>query len=194
MLFRRTTAMLCALMGFALAAHGATEGEIPFDTPGPVIEIPDEALPPGVLDVLKVRSSDPAMNQAFGLARASLPAALSATEKKHGYFSPSLALYVAVRVDDPDKQIEFVWVDNIRRKGKGFTGSLASHPRFMPGKRLRAPIEFLNPQIADWAVQARDGRYYGYFTTRARLDSIAEPLASELRSMLVDTPVPQLWQ
>ncbi|WP_420325768.1 DUF2314 domain-containing protein [Mameliella sp.] len=194
MLFHRTTALLCALMGFALAAHGATEGEIPFDTPGPVIEIPDKALPPGVLDVLKVRSSDPAMNQAFGLARASLPAALSATEKKHGYFSPSLALYVAVRVDDPDKQIEFVWVDNIRRKGKGFTGSLASHPRFMPGKRLRAPIDFLNPQIADWAVQARDGRYYGYFTTRARLDSIAEPLASELRSMLVDTPVPQLWQ
>lgn len=194
MLFRRTTALLCALMGFALAAHGATEGEIPFDTPGPVIEIPDEALPPGALDVLKVRSSDPAMNQAFGLARASLPAALSATEKKHGSFSPSLALYVAVRVDDPDKQIEFVWVDNIRRKGKGFTGSLASHPRFMPGKRLRAPIDFLNPQIADWAVQARDGRYYGYFTTRARLDSIAEPLASELRAMLVDTPVPQLWQ
>ncbi|MCR9273705.1 MULTISPECIES: DUF2314 domain-containing protein [Mameliella] len=194
MLFRRTTAMLCALMALALAARSATDGEIPFDTPGPVIEIPEDALPPGELDVLKVRSSDPAMNRAFGLARASLPAALSGTEKKYGFFSPSLALYVAVRVDDPDKRIEFVWVDNIRRKGKGFTGKLASQPRFMPGKRLRAPIDFLNPQIADWAVQARDGRYYGYFTTRARLKRIEEPLASELRALLVDTPVPQLWQ
>ena len=30
MLFRRTTAMLCALMALALAARGATDGEIPF--------------------------------------------------------------------------------------------------------------------------------------------------------------------
>lgn len=164
------------------------------DHPGPVIIVPRDAPLPPQIDMLKVRFGDPALHRAFKAARASLPAALAATEKRNGWFSPSLALYVAVRVADPDKQIEFVWVDNIRREGKGYAGTLASHPRHMPGYRLRSRIAFLNPQVADWAVQAEDGRYYGYFTTRARLEDIEEPLAGQLRALLVDRPVPLLWQ
>lgn len=214
MLLRRVIAVLCMLGAGATLALGAGDlDDLPedlrrelqedarqealsriYDHPGPVIIVPHDALPPGALDVLRVRSSDPALNRAFAAARAALPAALAATEKRNGWFSPSLALYVAVRVEDPDKQIEFVWVDNIRREGKGYAGTLASHPRHMPDKQIRAPITFLNPQIADWAVQAEDGRYYGYFTTRARLKDIPEPLAGQLRALLVARPVPLIWQ
>ncbi|MBY6162205.1 DUF2314 domain-containing protein [Mameliella alba] len=209
MLIRRITALSCALCAVALMAAGQPLVDPDADTleearqqalsriydhPGPVHIIPEDALPPGILPTLHVRSSDPALNRAFAEARKSLPAALAATEKRNGWFSPSLALYVAVFVNAPDKPIEFVWVDNIRREGKGYRGTLASHPRLMPGKRLRTRIQFLNPQIADWAVQAEDGRYYGYFTTRARLPGIEEPLASELRALLVGSPVPALWR
>lgn len=194
MLSRRLLAVGCACATIVAAASSARDAVIPFDTPGPVFEVPEDALPPGALNVLKVRSSDPAMNRAFAAARASLPGALSFTEKRNGRFSPSLALYVAVRVDDPDKKIEFVWVDTIRRKGKGFSGKLASHPGFIPGKRLRSRIEFLNPQIGDWAIQAEDGRFYGYFTTRARLKDLDPDLAETLRALLVENPVPALWR
>jgi uncharacterized protein YegJ (DUF2314 family) len=195
MLLRRLLAVLCACATiFVTAASGEEDRVIPFDLPGPYHEIPKDALPPGELDVLRVRSSNPAINAAFTKARASLPAALAATIKSHGRFSPSLAVYVAVKVDDPGRQIEFVWVDNLRRDGKGFAGTLASHPRYMPGKRLRSPISFLNPQIADWAVQAEDGRYYGYFTTRAMLAHMEDALAHQIRAILVERAVPLLWQ
>lgn len=211
MLVRRGIAVLCALgalVTFAFA-QTMTQQEILADTldearqealarvydhPGPVHIIPKDALPPGVLPTLRVRSSDPALNRAFTAARAALPAALAGTEKRNGRFSPSLALYIAVFVNAPDMPVEFIWVDTIRRDGKGYLGRIAGHPQFMPGKRIGSTIRFLNPQIADWAVQAEDGRYYGYFTTRARLKTIKEPLASRLRAMLVPRPVPVLWQ
>ncbi len=211
MLLRRVIAVLCALgapVSFAFAQTMTQEQMIAdtleearqealariYDHPGPVHIIPEDALPPGVLPTLRVRSSDPALNRAFAAARTALPAALAATEKRNGHFSPSLALYVAVFVNAPGKPVEFVWVDNIRRDGKGYRGRIAGHPRFMPGMRIGSPISFLNPQIADWAVQAEDSRYYGYFTTRARLKDIEEPLAGELRATLVPRPVPVLWQ
>ncbi|WP_323771363.1 YegJ family protein [Antarctobacter sp.] len=201
MLIRRVIAVLCALGAVATLAvsEPLTEEEEEllariYDTPGPVNIIPPDALPPGLLPTLHVRSSDPAMNRAFTQARASLPAALAATEKRNGWFSPSLALYVAVFVNAPGQPIEFVWVDTIRRDGKGYRGKLAGHARFLKDNRLRTPISFLNPQIADWAVQAEDGRYYGYFTTRARLPDLDDPLASELRALLVGNPVPALWK
>lgn len=201
MLARRVIAVLCALGSVATLAVGEprTEAEEEalariYDHPGPVYIIPNDALPPGLLPTLHVRSSDPAMNRAFAQARASLPAALAATEKSNGWFSPSLALYIAVFVNAPGTPIEFVWVDSIQRDGKGYRGKLAGSARFLQDNRLRAPISFLNPQIADWAVQAEDGRYYGYFTTRARLPSLDEPLAAKLRGLLVGNPVPALWK
>ncbi|MGP6088066.1 DUF2314 domain-containing protein [Antarctobacter jejuensis] len=211
MLFRRVIAVLCACAALAPIAHAQTMTQEQmrldaleearqealaqvYDHPGPIHIIPEDALPPGVLPTLRVRSSDPALNRAFSAARATLPAALAGTEKSGGRFSPSLALYVAVFVNAPGKPVEFVWVDNIRRDGKGYRGRIAGHPRFMPGKRLGSWISFLNPEIADWAVQAEDGRYYGYFTTRARLKGIEEPLASALRATLVPRPVPAIWQ
>lgn len=193
MLLRRLLAVLCASATVVVADNRAQETVIPFDLPGPYHEIPEDALPPGALEVLRVRSSNPAINRAFAEARASLPSALSATQKRNGWFSPSLALYVAVKTDHPEKPIEFVWVDNIRRQDKGYAGRLASQPRYVSGKGLRSGIDFLNPQIGDWAVQAEDGRYYGYFTTRALLPDLAEPLASKIRALLVPRAVPALW-
>ncbi|WGW02226.1 DUF2314 domain-containing protein [Tropicibacter oceani] len=143
--------------------------------------------------VIKVVTTDYQMAEAFRQARHSLPSALGGTQKKHGYFSPSLALWVAVPVPDQTVKVEMIWVDNIRRKGKGFQGTLAGHPRHMPGKALRSPITFNYSQIADWAVQAVDGRYYGYFSTRVVLD-ISEPaIAAQIRATLVERPVPRLW-
>lgn len=178
----------------AALAQAATDGPIPFDTEGPVEEIPIADGPVREMAVIRVRSSDAAMNRAFAQARATLANALSGTEKSNGRFSPSLALQVAMKTGSSDTPIEFVWVDTIRRSGKGYLGKLASWPRSLPGKRLRDEVVFYHPQISDWAVQAVDGRFYGYFTTRALLPDLEDPLAAKLRAMLVPRPVPRLWQ
>lgn len=154
------------------------------------------ATSPGFAEmrVIKVVSNDRALSKAFGEARQTLATALAATEKKHGYFSPSLALWVAIPVPDPEVKVEMVWVDNIRRDGTGFRGKLASHPRHMPGKRMRAPVSFAHSQIADWAVQAEDGRYYGYFSTRVMLTHLDPETAAEVQSILVPRTIPRLWE
>lgn len=189
------TCLVSACLALISSAPGAeTDRVIPFDTEGPVMEIPISDGPVREMEVIRVRSSDADMNRAFAEARASLANALAGTEKTRGRFSPSLALQVAMQVPDADRQVEFVWVDTIRRSGKGFRGKLASWPRHMPGKRLRDEVAFLHPQIADWAVQAVDGRFYGYFTTRVLIHDLEEPLASEIRALLVPRPVPQLWR
>lgn len=185
-------AVLLAARGLPLDAQEAPV--IPFDEEGPVEEVPVSDHPIRHLPVLRFRSSDPRMNEAYRLARASLPNVVSATEKRHGFFSPSLALLIAVKVPDADRPIEFVWVDTIRREGDHFTARLAAWPRRIPGKRLRDEIVFVYPQIYDWAVQAVDGRFYGYFTTRVLLKDMAEPQRSRIGVTLVPRPVPQLWR
>ena len=198
---RRAIAVLCALGAMSTLAYGDPWKETQeealariYNHPGPVHIIPRDALPPGMLPTLKVRSSDASMNAAFAEARKSLPAALAATQKDKGWFSPSLALYIAVFVNAPGQPIEFVWVDNIRRKGKGYQGRLAGPSRQLSHGGQDTRIDFLNPQIADWAVQAVDGRYYGYFTTRVRLPGLEDVLAAQLRALLVENPVPALWR
>lgn len=177
-----------------LPAAAQDEAVIPFDEEGPVEEIPVSDHPIRHLPVLRFRHSDPRMNAAFGAARDSLPNVLSATEKTNGWFSPSLALWIAVKVPDGERPIEFVWVDTIRREGDYFTARLAAWPRRIPGKRLRDEIVFVYPQIYDWAVQAVDGRFYGYFTTRVLLKDMEEPMRSRIGVTLVPRPIPQLWQ
>lgn len=144
--------------------------------------------------VIKVITYDHALAEAFRNARATLATALAATEKRHGRFSPSLALRVALPVPDPEVKVELVWVDTIRRDGKGFAGRLASHPQHMPGKRMRSPVTFAHSQIADWAVQAEDGRYYGYFSTRVALKYLDDEAASQVEAILVPRTVPRLWE
>ncbi|CUH76477.1 Uncharacterized conserved protein YegJ, DUF2314 family [Tropicibacter naphthalenivorans] len=143
--------------------------------------------------VIHVQSSDYAMAKAFGQARATLNDALGAMEKRHGRFSPSFALKVALPVPAPER-IEMIWVDTIRRDGKGFVAQLAGHPAHMPDKRIRDLVRFSHSQIADWAVQAVDGRYYGYYTTRVLLNGAKGPLAEEIRALLVPNPLPPEWR
>jgi uncharacterized protein YegJ (DUF2314 family) len=144
--------------------------------------------------VLRFRSSDPRLNAAWAEARAVLPNVVAATEGPGGRFSPALALLIAVRVPDPEQPIEFLWVDGLRRDGDFYTGRLASQPRRLPDRHLRDRVTFLYPQIYDWAVQAVDGRYYGYFTTRVLLQDMAEPQRSEIGARLLPRPVPGLWR
>ena len=144
--------------------------------------------------VIKVVTYDHALAEAFRGARQTLATAIAATEKRNGRFSPSLALRAALPVSDPDVKVELIWVDTIRRKGKGFTGRLASHPQHMPGKRIGSSVDFAHSQIADWAVQAEDGRYYGYFTTRVMLKYLDAEKAAEVEAILVPRIVPQVWE
>ena len=144
--------------------------------------------------VIKVVTYDHALADAFRSARSTLATALAATEKRHGRFSPSLALRAALHVPDPAVKVELIWIDTIRRKGKGFEGRLAGHPQHMPGKRMGSRVTFTHSQIADWAVQADDGRYYDYFTTRVALKYLDEAAAKEVRAILVPRTVPHLWE
>ncbi|WP_299925524.1 DUF2314 domain-containing protein [uncultured Pelagimonas sp.] len=141
----------------------------------------------------RVISSDYQISQAWAAARATLPTAIGALEKRNGWFSPSLAFKVALPVDH-DAQVEMLWVDKIRRQGNVFKARLASHPHHMPGKRMGHSVEFFYDQIADWAVQAVDGRYYGYYTTRVLLKSMEPERAAKYRALLVENPLPPEWR
>ncbi|MEN9062231.1 DUF2314 domain-containing protein [Ponticoccus litoralis] len=157
MVLRRFIGLGALLLALGILPVPAQEAPvIPFDEEGPVEEVPISDHPIRHLPVLRFRSSDPRMNEAYRQARAALPNVVSATEKRHGFFSPSLALLIAVKVPDAERPIEFVWVDTIRRRGDHFTARLAAWPRRIPGKRLRDEIVFVYPQIYDWAVQAVD--------------------------------------
>lgn len=115
-------------------------------------------------------------------------------EKRNGWFSPSLALKVALPVADPEVQAEMIWVDRIRRKGVMFEARLAGYPRHMPDKRMGATVSFFHDQIADWAVQAVDGRFYGYYTTRVLIKSMEPDRAAKFRATLVENPLPPGWR
>ncbi len=142
----------------------------------------------------RVVSSNWQISQAWAAARATLPNAIGAMEKRNGWFSPSLAFKVALPVDNPDVQVEMVWVDKIRRHGDVFKARLASHPSHMATKRMGHTVEFFHDQIADWAVQAVDGRYYGYYTTRVLIKSMEPDRAAKYRAMLVENPLPPEWR
>ncbi|MDA7425226.1 DUF2314 domain-containing protein [Thalassococcus lentus] len=143
--------------------------------------------------VIKVVTYDHALAEAFAEARGTLNTVIGAMQKRRGWFSPSLSFRVALHVSDDPTDVELVWVDNLRRRGNGFEGRLASHPQKMPGKRMGSKVTFLHPQIADWAVQAEDGRYYGYFTTRVSLKYMSDAEAREVEAILVPKAVPDLW-
>lgn len=115
-------------------------------------------------------------------------------EKRNGWFSPSLAFKVALPVNNPDVQAEMIWVDQIRRKGQIFEARLAGYPHHMPGMRMGDTVEFFLDQIADWAVQAVDGRYYGYYTTRVLIQSMEPQRAAKYRATLVENPIPPQWR
>ena len=141
----------------------------------------------------KVVSSDWQINQAWAEARATLEYAIGAMEKRNGWFSPSLAFKVALPVDHA-VEVEMVWVDKIRRDGQTFKARLASHPTYMPGQRMGETVEFFHAQIADWAVQAKDGRYYGYYTTRVLIKAMEPARAEKYRALLVENPLPPEWR
>ncbi len=141
----------------------------------------------------RVISSDWQIGQAWAAARATLPDVIGAMEKRNGWFSPSLAFQVALPVDH-DTEVEMLWVDKIRRHGNIFKARLASHPHYMPGTRMGHTVEFFHDQIADWAVQAVDGRYYGYYTTRVLIKTMTPDRAAKYRALLVENPLPPEWR
>jgi len=150
---------------------------------------------PALADAPKrVVSSDWQISQAWAAARATLPTALGATEKRYGWFSPSLALKVALPVENPDVQAEMIWVDRIRRNGTMFEARLAGYPHHMPAMRMGDTVDFFYDQIADWAVQAVDGRFYGYYTTRVLIKSMDPERAAKYQATLVDNPLPPGWR
>ncbi len=142
--------------------------------------------------VLRVQSSDYATAKAIGEAQRTLPAAIGAMQKSHGRFSPSLSFKVALPTRGPER-VEMIWVDQIRRFGTGFKARLAGHPRHLP-RRIRDEVHFDYSQIADWAVQAVDGRFYGYYTTRVLRDRASGKLADDIRATLVPRPLPPDWR
>ncbi|WP_099246759.1 DUF2314 domain-containing protein [Pelagimonas phthalicica] len=141
----------------------------------------------------KVISSDWQIARAWSEARATLEYAIGAMEKRNGWFSPSLAFKVALPVDH-EVGVEMVWVDKIRRDGQTFKARLANHPTYMPGRRMGDTVDFFHAQIADWAVQAVDGRFYGYYTTRVLIKDMNPERAAKYRALLIDNPLPPEWR
>ncbi|KUF12060.1 DUF2314 domain-containing protein [Pseudoponticoccus marisrubri] len=167
--------LLCAALAAGPALANNPFGERPF-TP------------------FKVISSNPDLTEAFSAARKTLPSAIGAMQKSGGRFSPSLAFRVALVVPNTERPVELIWVDSIRRHGSLFKARLAGWPRGWPGEGPGTEVTFAYSQIADWAVQAVDGRFYGYYTTRVELQTAPAATRARYGPLLIDNPLPPDWR
>ncbi|THH38017.1 DUF2314 domain-containing protein [Aliishimia ponticola] len=133
---------------------------------------------------------DSAMLDAIEEARGTLPKALAAASTGARSFAPSLTLKVTFEVESG---AEHIWLDTIRRRGKGFSGRLANEPRYIQNARLGTVMRFDEGAIMDWSLLASDGRAFGHYSTRVLLQKLPAAQAAEYRKILTRTPTPPNW-
>jgi uncharacterized protein YegJ (DUF2314 family) len=117
-------------------------------------------------EVSMVQEDDAAMLKAFAKARATLDAFLAQVDSKDAALeSPALKVKVEHRGN-----VEYFWVTQFARSGKGFVGYLANEPRLVSNVRFGQRYKFSREDIYDWTyVDAATGALKGNFTACALL-------------------------
>jgi len=113
-----------------------------------------------------VPSDDPAMERAFGKARATLDKFLQMASAP----APGTSDYaVKVAVSD-GKRTEYFWVSEFERSGDKFSGRLANEPRIVKKYKNGQRFEFPRNLIVDWTyIDASKKKMFGNFTACALL-------------------------
>lgn len=113
-----------------------------------------------------VPTADPAMERAFGKARATLDNFFRLASDP----APGTSDYsVKVAVSD-GKSTEYFWVSDFERSGEKFTGTLANEPRIVKKFKNGQRFEFPRNLIVDWTyLDASKRKMFGNFTACALL-------------------------
>jgi len=130
----------------------------------------DEADPPKI---------DPIMEQAFGMARASLDQFLELAR-----FPPPHLRGFSLKVgitEEPDL-VEYFWINDFSQSGNSFSGKINNRPLLVKNVRRGRVHQFRREDIVDWTYIDMDTRkIHGNFTACALLVRKPPDLADELR-------------
>lgn len=144
--------------------------------------------------VVEFAATDQTMNDAQAEARRQLPKFMDTVLDADGLARSDTLVKVAFPTDNPDMEVEVIWVGPFRRVGNGYAGALANEPVAMPGHHAGTEVTFSEDMIRDWILPGPDGRAFGHYTTRV---IAAQSNNAEFRQMigeiLMPTPAPDDW-
>ena len=133
---------------------------------------------------MSVRTTDPEMNAAIGLARSTRPAfwasyeAPKASETGHS---------LKVRFAYGSNSGEHIWMADVKKVANGrYSGQFANAPVHLRGKRAGDVAEFTEADISDWMF-LRNGKIVGGETIRPMLKLMTKADAAALRARM-ETP------
>jgi uncharacterized protein YegJ (DUF2314 family) len=113
-----------------------------------------------------VPTADPAMERAFGKARATLDNFLRMASAP----APGTSDYSVKVALSEGKNTEYFWVSDFERSGEKFTGRLANEPRIVKKYKSGQRFEFPRNLIVDWTyIDASRKKMFGNFTACALL-------------------------
>lgn len=171
---KRAASLLTLCLGLALST--------------PAVPLQAQAINPETGLAEFIGGHPPAMRRAIKEARAALPVVLSRTRTGNGAYASNLSFKVAF---DTGSVTENIWVENIRQRGKGYSGTLGNTPRHMAGKRLGSKVRFEQAQVIDWALVGSDGLSFGHYTTRVIIKGLPADQARNYRGILTRRPLPK---
>ena len=99
-------------------------------------------------ETVAVPAGDDAMEAAFAKARATLDGFLTLLDKP----PPNTSVYtVKLRIVDPASgEVEFFWVNDLKREDDGFSGRIDNAPRAVTNVREGQRVRFTRAEIYDW--------------------------------------------
>jgi len=159
--------VLAVLFGFAIIA--VTAGSLHAQSRAARAKT-DETDPPKV---------DPIMEQAFGLARASLDPFLELARVPPPHLR-GFSLKVGI-TEEPDL-VEYFWINDFTQSGNSFSGRINNRPLLVKNVRRGRVHQFRREDIVDWTyIDMETRKIHGNFTACALLVRKPPDLADELR-------------
>lgn len=149
-------------------------------------------------ETVQFDADDPLMTAAVSAARETLASFLDHTRGNGAWLHPDAEMKVALHTTVAARQlydvaVEIIWVSDIKRNGKNFTGRLANAPNMLGDLQFGDQVSFTQAQIRDWSLPGADGRMFGHYTTRVVLDRLPPEQAAGYREYLSENPAPSGW-
>ena len=140
--------------------------------------------------VTPYRDTDTVMNAAIEDAQNTLDRFVRNAFDNSGHAGPDAS--VKVGFDVGQNGVEVIWVTNLTKTGRRWTGRLNNDPVFMDGVSYGDAVRFSTNQIYDWTYSL-GGKAYGSYTTRVILEGLDTEARAQVRATLSDRPLPPGW-
>jgi uncharacterized protein YegJ (DUF2314 family) len=136
----------------------------------------------GKPDVVGVRGSDSAMNQAMESARSSLDELVASLA------SPSEGAVYSLKAQFEDRgEIEHIWLGNVSYRDGAFLGTIDNEPVGLKNVRLGQEVSVPRERVSDWLI-IKDGKFRGGFTIRVLRDQMSSAERAQLDLQMGASP------